>query len=307
MNEHICLNENEAEEVPSAQETEEKALLHEVEEQDIRNYISEICKVAPIGPDEEAELVRRMLEGNENAKKRLAEGNLRLVVSIAKRFAGRGASLVDLIMEGNSALVKLIEKYGEIGDLRFTNRASLAVKQACIGLVAESHRGLRIPVETVELANRIVREERKFISENGYEPSLNELAEILNMEESDLSKFMSIMREPCGPCELPIDELDDDFDIGPAKTDEDRLYESLPRLSHEDLVQAVRNCCQGRDRDIMLYILGEDERSGKTYSEASEHFGIRIERLRQITRKVARRLKVSDGSSNNRKLKDYLD
>ncbi|MBQ2691301.1 MAG: hypothetical protein IJF53_04010, partial [Clostridia bacterium] len=134
-----------------------------------------------------------------------------------------------------------------------------------------------------------------------------ELAEILNMEESDLSKFMSIMREPCGPCEFLIDELDDDFDIGPAKTDEDRLYESLPRLSHEDLVQAVKNCCQGRDRDIMLYILGEDERSGKTYSEASEHFGIRIERLRQITRKVARRLKVSDGSSNNRKLKDYLD
>ena len=307
MNDHICLDENEAEAVPSAEETEENALLCQVEEQDIRNYISEICKVAPIGPDEEAELVRRMLEGNENAKKRLAEGNLRLVVSIAKRFTGRGVSLVDLIMEGNSALVKLIERYGEIGDLRFTNRASRVVRQACTGLVAENHRGMRIPVEMVELVNRIVKEERKYISEHGYEPPLNELAEILGIEISELSKLMSIMREPCEPFELPMDELEADFDIEPAKSDEERLYESLPAISHRELTQAVKSCCQGRDRDIMLYIIGEDEKSGKTYSEAAEFFGLRIERLRQITRKVARRLKVSDGSSNNRKLKDYLD
>ena len=267
-------------------------------------YLKEIGKVPLLTPAEEIDLAKRMEMGDESAKKRLAEANLRLVVSIAKRYVGRGMQFLDLIQEGNLGLIKAVEKYDYSKGFKFSTYATWWIRQAITRSIADQARTIRIPVHMVETINRLIRTSRQLLQELGREPLPEELAKKLDMPVDRVREIMKISQDPVS-LETPIGE-EEDSHLGDFIQDE---HVQIPvdaatyTLLHEQLME-VLDTLTDREQKVLRLRFGLDDGRPRTLEEVGREFNVTRERIRQIEAKALRKLRHP---SRSRKLKDYLD
>ena len=273
-------------------------------EDPVRMYLKEIGKVSLLSADEEIELAKRMEKGDEAAKKRLAEANLRLVVSIAKRYVGRGMLFLDLIQEGNLGLIKAVEKFDYRKGYKFSTYATWWIRQAITRAIADQARTLRIPVHMVETINKLIRVSRQLLQELGREPTPEEIAEEMDMPVDRVREILKISQEPVS-LETPIGEEEDshlgDFiqdDNVPVPADAAAFT-----LLKEQLVE-VLSTLTDREQKVLRLRFGLDDGRARTLEEVGKEFNVTRERIRQIEAKALRKLRHP---SRSRKLKDYLD
>ena len=273
-------------------------------EDPVRMYLKEIGKVSLLSADEEIELAKRMEQGDENAKKRLAEANLRLVVSIAKRYVGRGMLFLDLIQEGNLGLIKAVEKFDYRKGYKFSTYATWWIRQAITRAIADQARTIRIPVHMVETINKLIRVSRQLLQELGREPTPEEIAEEMDMPVDRVREILKISQEPVS-LETPIGEEEDshlgDFiqdDNVPVPADAAAFT-----LLKEQLVEVLGTLTE-REQKVLRLRFGLDDGRARTLEEVGKEFNVTRERIRQIEAKALRKLRHP---SRSRKLKDYLD
>ena len=273
-------------------------------EDPVRMYLKEIGKVSLLSADEEIELAKRMERGDEAAKKRLAEANLRLVVSIAKRYVGRGMLFLDLIQEGNLGLIKAVEKFDYRKGYKFSTYATWWIRQAITRAIADQARTIRIPVHMVETINKLIRVSRQLLQELGREPTPEEIAEEMDMPVDRVREILKISQEPVS-LETPIGEEEDshlgDFiqdDNVPVPADAAAFT-----LLKEQLVE-VLSTLTDREQKVLRLRFGLDDGRARTLEEVGKEFNVTRERIRQIEAKALRKLRHP---SRSRKLKDYLD
>ena len=273
-------------------------------EDPVRMYLKEIGKVNLLSAEEEIELAKPMEEGDENAKKRLAEANLRLVVSIAKRYVGRGMLFLDLIQEGNLGLIKAVEKFDYRKGYKFSTYATWWIRQAITRAIADQARTIRIPVHMVETINKLIRVSRQLLQELGREPTPEEIAEEMDMSVERVREILKISQEPVS-LETPIGEEEDshlgDFiqdDNVPVPADAAAFT-----LLKEQLVE-VLSTLTDREQKVLRLRFGLDDGRARTLEEVGKEFNVTRERIRQIEAKALRKLRHP---SRSRKLKDYLD
>ena len=273
-------------------------------EDPVRMYLKEIGKVSLLSADEEIELAKRMEKGDEAAKKRLAEANLRLVVSIAKRYVGRGMLFLDLIQEGNLGLIKAVEKFDYRKGYKFSTYATWWIRQAITRAIADQARTIRIPVHMVETINKLTRVSRQLLQELGREPTPEEIAEEMDMPVDRVREILKISQEPVS-LETPIGEEEDshlgDFiqdDNVPVPADAAAFT-----LLKEQLVE-VLSTLTDREQKVLRLRFGLDDGRARTLEEVGKEFNVTRERIRQIEAKALRKLRHP---SRSRKLKDYLD
>ena len=273
-------------------------------EDPVRMYLKEIGKVSLLSADEEIELAKRMENGDEAAKKRLAEANLRLVVSIAKRYVGRGMLFLDLIQEGNLGLIKAVEKFDYRKGYKFSTYATWWIRQAITRAIADQARTIRIPVHMVETINKLIRVSRQLLQELGREPTPEEIAEEMDMPVDRVREILKISQEPVS-LETPIGEEEDshlgDFiqdDNVPVPADAAAFT-----LLKEQLVE-VLSTLTDREQKVLRLRFGLDDGRARTLEEVGKEFNVTRERIRQIEAKALRKLRHP---SRSRKLKDYLD
>ena len=273
-------------------------------EDPVRMYLKEIGKVPLLTPEEEIDLAKRMEMGDESAKKRLAEANLRLVVSIAKRYVGRGMQFLDLIQEGNLGLIKAVEKYDYSKGFKFSTYATWWIRQAITRSIADQARTIRIPVHMVETINRLIRTSRQLLQELGREPLPEELAKKLDMPVDRVREIMKISQDPVS-LETPIGE-DEDSHLGDFIQDEHveiQVDAATYTLLHEQLME-VLDTLTDREQKVLRLRFGLDDGRPRTLEEVGREFNVTRERIRQIEAKALRKLRHP---SRSRKLKDYLD
>ena len=273
-------------------------------EDPVRMYLKEIGKVSLLSADEEIELAKRMEKGDEAAKKRLAEANLRLVVSIAKRYVGRGMLFLDLIQEGNLGLIKAVEKFDYRKGYKFSTYATWWIRQAITRAIADQARTIRIPVHMVETINKLIRVSRQLLQELGREPTPEEIAEEMDMPVDRVREILKISQEPVS-LETPIGEEEDshlgDFiqdDNVPVPADAAAFT-----LLKEQLVEVLGTLTE-REQKVLRLRFGLDDGRARTLEEVGKEFNVTRERIRQIEAKALRKLRHP---SRSRKLKDYLD
>ena len=273
-------------------------------EDPVRMYLKEIGKVPLLSAEEEIELAKRMAEGDEDAKKRLAEANLRLVVSIAKRYVGRGMLFLDLIQEGNLGLIKAVEKFDYRKGYKFSTYATWWIRQAITRAIADQARTIRIPVHMVETINKLIRVSRQLLQELGREPLPEEIAQVMNMPVDRVREILKISQEPVS-LETPIGEEEDshlgDFiqdDNVPVPADAAAFT-----LLKEQLVEVLGTLTE-REQKVLRLRFGLDDGRARTLEEVGKVFNVTRERIRQIEAKALRKLRHP---SRSRKLKDYLD
>ncbi|HJD13349.1 MAG TPA: RNA polymerase sigma factor RpoD [Candidatus Ruminococcus avistercoris] len=273
-------------------------------EDPVRMYLKEIGKVPLLSAEEEIDLAQRMEEGDEDAKKRLAEANLRLVVSIAKRYVGRGMLFLDLIQEGNLGLIKAVEKFDYRKGYKFSTYATWWIRQAITRAIADQARTIRIPVHMVETINKLIRVSRQLLQELGREPTPEEIAEEMNMGVERVREILKISQEPVS-LETPIGEEEDshlgDFiqdDNVPVPADAAAFT-----LLKEQLVEVLGTLTE-REQKVLRLRFGLDDGRARTLEEVGKEFNVTRERIRQIEAKALRKLRHP---SRSRKLKDYLD
>ena len=273
-------------------------------EDPVRMYLKEIGKVSLLSADEEIELAKRMEKGDEAAKKRLAEANLRLVVSIAKRYVGRGMLFLDLIQEGNLGLIKAVEKFDYRKGYKFSTYETWWIRQAITRAIADQARTIRIPVHMVETINKLIRVSRQLLQELGREPTPEEIAEEMDMPVDRVREILKISQEPVS-LETPIGEEEDshlgDFiqdDNVPVPADAAAFT-----LLKEQLVE-VLSTLTDREQKVLRLRFGLDDGRARTLEEVGKEFNVTRERIRQIEAKALRKLRHP---SRSRKLKDYLD
>ena len=273
-------------------------------EDPVRMYLKEIGKVSLLSADEEIELAKRMEKGDEAAKKRLAEANLRLVVSIAKRYVGRGMLFLDLIQEGNLGLIKAVEKFDYRKGYKFSTYATWWIRQAITRAIADQARTIRIPVHMVETINKLIRVSRQLLQELGREPTPEEIADKMDMSVERVREILKISQEPVS-LETPIGEEEDshlgDFiqdDNVPVPADAAAFT-----LLKEQLVE-VLSTLTDREQKVLRLRFGLDDGRARTLEEVGKEFNVTRERIRQIEAKALRKLRHP---SRSRKLKDYLD
>ena len=273
-------------------------------EDPVRMYLKEIGKVPLLTAEEEIELAKRMELGDQEAKKRLAEANLRLVVSIAKRYVGRGMLFLDLIQEGNLGLIKAVEKFDYRKGYKFSTYATWWIRQAITRAIADQARTIRIPVHMVETINKLIRVSRQLLQELGREPTPEEIAEEMNMPVDRVREILKISQEPVS-LETPIGEEEDshlgDFiqdDNVPVPADAAAFT-----LLKEQLVE-VLSTLTDREQKVLRLRFGLDDGRARTLEEVGKEFNVTRERIRQIEAKALRKLRHP---SRSRKLKDYLD
>ena len=273
-------------------------------EDPVRMYLKEIGKVPLLTADEEISLAKRMENGDENAKKRLAEANLRLVVSIAKRYVGRGMLFLDLIQEGNLGLIKAVEKFDYRKGYKFSTYATWWIRQAITRAIADQARTIRIPVHMVETINKLIRVSRQLLQELGREPQPEEIAKEMNMSVDRVREILKISQEPVS-LETPIGEEEDshlgDFiqdDNVPVPADAAAFT-----LLKEQLVEVLGTLTE-REQKVLRLRFGLDDGRARTLEEVGKEFNVTRERIRQIEAKALRKLRHP---SRSRKLKDYLD
>ena len=270
----------------------------------VRMYLKEIGKVPLLSAEEEIELAKRMEQGDESAKKRLAEANLRLVVSIAKRYVGRGMLFLDLIQEGNLGLIKAVEKFDYRKGYKFSTYATWWIRQAITRAIADQARTIRIPVHMVETINKLIRVSRQLLQELGREPTPEEIAEEMDMPVDRVREILKISQEPVS-LETPIGEEEDshlgDFiqdDNVPVPADAAAFT-----LLKEQLVEVLGTLTE-REQKVLRLRFGLDDGRARTLEEVGKEFNVTRERIRQIEAKALRKLRHP---SRSRKLKDYLD
>ena len=273
-------------------------------EDPVRMYLKEIGKVPLLSAEEEIELAKKMEMGDEDAKKRLAEANLRLVVSIAKRYVGRGMLFLDLIQEGNLGLIKAVEKFDYRKGYKFSTYATWWIRQAITRAIADQARTIRIPVHMVETINKLIRVSRQLLQELGREPTPEEIAEEMNMPVDRVREILKISQEPVS-LETPIGEEEDshlgDFiqdDNVPVPADAAAFT-----LLKEQLVEVLGTLTE-REQKVLRLRFGLDDGRARTLEEVGKEFNVTRERIRQIEAKALRKLRHP---SRSRKLKDYLD
>ncbi|MGN8630965.1 RNA polymerase sigma factor RpoD [Blautia sp. HCP3S3_G3] len=273
-------------------------------EDPVRMYLKEIGKVPLLSADEEIKLAQRMEQGDESAKKRLAEANLRLVVSIAKRYVGRGMLFLDLIQEGNLGLIKAVEKFDYRKGYKFSTYATWWIRQAITRAIADQARTIRIPVHMVETINKLIRVSRQLLQELGREPSPEEIAREMDMSEARVREILKIAQEPVS-LETPIGEEEDshlgDFiqdDNVPVPADAAAFS-----LLKEQLNEVLSTLTE-REQKVLRLRFGLDDGRARTLEEVGKEFNVTRERIRQIEAKALRKLRHP---SRSRKLRDYLD
>ena len=270
----------------------------------VRMYLKEIGKVSLLSPDEEIELAKRMLDGDEAAKKRLAEANLRLVVSIAKRYVGRGMMFLDLIQEGNLGLIKAVEKFDYTKGYKFSTYATWWIRQAITRAIADQARTIRIPVHMVETINKVIRVSRQLLQELGHDPTPEEIAKEMDMPVDRVREILKISQEPVS-LETPIGE-EEDSHLGDFIPDEDASEPAEAAsftLLKEQLIEVLATLTPREEKVLKLRFGIEDGRT-RTLEEVGKEFNVTRERIRQIEAKALRKLRHP---SRSKKLKDFLN
>lgn len=272
-------------------------------EDPVRMYLKEIGTVPLLTAEEELRLAKRKAEGDESAKERLIEANLRLVVSIAKRYTGRGMSFLDLVQEGNLGLIKGVEKFDYTKGYKLSTYATWWIRQSVTRALADQARTIRVPVHMVETINKMSKMQRKLTLELGYEPSVSELAEALEMSEDKVMEIMQIAREPAS-LETPIGEEDDsnlgDFVAdGNAVTPEGNV-ESVMLREHID---ALLGDLKERERQVIVLRFGLEDGHPRTLEEVGKEFNVTRERIRQIEAKALRKLR---NPVRSKRIRDFL-
>lgn len=269
----------------------------------VRLYLKEIGKVPLLTGDEEMALARRMEEGDDSAKKELAEANLRLVVSIAKRYVGRGMSFLDLIQEGNLGLIKAVEKFDYTKGFKFSTYATWWIRQAITRAIADQARTIRIPVHMVETINKLIRVSRQLLQEYGREPTPAEIGKEMGFSEEKVREIQKIAQDPVS-LETPIGE-EEDSHLGDFIPDEDApapAEAASYALLKEQLIE-VLNTLTEREEKVLRLRFGLDDGRARTLEEVGKEFNVTRERIRQIEAKALRKLRHP---SRSKKLKDYL-
>jgi len=273
-------------------------------EDPVRMYLKEIGKVPLLSAEEEIDLARRMEDGDAFAKKRLAEANLRLVVSIAKRYVGRGMLFLDLIQEGNLGLIKAVEKFDYTKGYKFSTYATWWIRQAITRAIADQARTIRIPVHMVETINKLIRVQRQLLQELGREPQPEEIAKEMNMPVDRVREIQKISQEPVS-LETPIGE-EEDSHLGDFLPDDNvpvPAEAAAFTLLKEQLVD-VLGTLTDREQKVLRLRFGLDDGRARTLEEVGKEFNVTRERIRQIEAKALRKLRHP---SRSRKLKDYLE
>ena len=270
----------------------------------VRMYLKEIGKVPLLTADEERELAIRMSQGDESAKQKLAEANLRLVVSIAKRYVGRGMLFLDLIQEGNLGLIKAVEKFDYTKGYKFSTYATWWIRQAITRAIADQARTIRIPVHMVETINKLIRVSRQLLQQYGRAPTPEELAKEMDMPEEKVREILKIAQEPVS-LETPIGE-EEDSHLGDFIPDEDApapAEAAAFTLLKEQLLD-VLDTLTDREKKVLKLRFGLDDGRARTLEEVGKEFQVTRERIRQIEAKALRKLRHP---SRSKKLRDYLE
>jgi len=274
----------------------------------VRMYLKEIGKIPLLSGDEELELARKIIEGTEaektEAKKKLAEANLRLVVSIAKRYVGRGMQFLDLIQEGNLGLLKAVDKFDYTKGFKFSTYATWWIRQAITRSIADQARTIRIPVHMVETINRLVRTQRQLLQELGREPTAEEIAGRMDTPVSRVRDIMKISQEPVS-FETPIGE-EEDSHLGDFIQDDNSqipVDAAAEVLLHEQLMNVINQLTE-REQKVLKLRFGLEDGKPRTLEEVGQEFNVTRERIRQIEAKALRKLRHP---SRSKQLKDYLD
>jgi RNA polymerase primary sigma factor len=270
----------------------------------VRMYLKEIGRVPLLSAAEEVELARRVEAGDENAKRRLAEANLRLVVSIAKRYVGRGMLFLDLIQEGNLGLIKAVEKFDYLKGYKFSTYATWWIRQAITRAIADQARTIRIPVHMVETINKLIRVSRQLLQSLGREPTAEEIADEMEMSAERVREIIKIAQEPVS-LETPIGE-EEDSHLGDFIEDQDAPAPAEAasfRLLKEQL-EEVLNTLTPREEKVLRLRFGLDDGRARTLEEVGQIFNVTRERIRQIEAKALRKLRHP---SRSKKLRDFLD
>lgn len=270
----------------------------------VRMYLKEIGRVPLLTAEEEIELAKGIERGNDEAKRRLTEANLRLVVSIAKRYVGRGMLLLDLIQEGNLGLLKAVEKFDYVKGFKFSTYATWWIRQAITRAIADQARTIRIPVHMVETINKLVRVQRQLLQELGREPSAEEIAEAMGQPVERVREIMKVAQEPVS-LETPIGE-EEDSHLGDFIEDEDALAppDAASFTLLKEQLQEVLETLADREAKVLRLRFGIDDGRARTLEEVGQEFGVTRERIRQIEAKALRKLRHPNRS---KKLKDFLE
>ena len=273
-------------------------------EDPVRMYLKEIGKVPLLSAEEEVELAKKMETGDLDARKRLAEANLRLVVSIAKRYVGRGMLFLDLIQEGNLGLIKAVEKFDYRKGYKFSTYATWWIRQAITRAIADQARTIRIPVHMVETINKLIRVQRQLLQELGREPYPEEIAKEMNLPVDRVREIQKISQEPVS-LETPIGE-EEDSHLGDFIQDDNVPVpaEAAAFTLLKEQLSEVLGTLTDRERKVLELRFGLDDGHARTLEEVGKEFNVTRERIRQIEAKALRKLRHP---SRSRKLKDYLD
>ena len=270
----------------------------------VRMYLKEIGKVPLLSAAEEIEIAKRMADGDQDAKKQLAEANLRLVVSVAKRYVGRGMLFLDLIQEGNLGLIKAVEKFDYRKGYKFSTYATWWIRQAITRAIADQARTIRIPVHMVETINKLIRVNRQLLQEYGREPRPDEIAREMGISEEKVREIIKVAQEPVS-LETPIGE-EEDSHLGDFIPDDDApapAEVAAFTLLKEQLME-VLDTLTPREEKVLRLRFGLDDGKARTLEEVGREFNVTRERIRQIEAKALRKLRHP---SRSRKLKDFLD
>ena len=270
----------------------------------VKMYLKEIGKVPLLTAEEEVDLAKRMADGDESAKKRLAEANLRLVVSIAKRYVGRGMLFLDLIQEGNLGLIKAVEKFDYHKGFKFSTYATWWIRQAITRAIADQARTIRIPVHMVETINKLIRVSRQLLQELGREPTPEEIAAELDMPVDRVREILKISQEPVS-LETPIGE-EEDSHLGDFIQDDNVPVpaEAAAQTLLKEQLDDVLDTLTEREQKVLRLRFGMNDGRARTLEEVGKEFDVTRERIRQIEAKALRKLRHP---SRSRKLRDYLD
>ena len=287
---------------------EPEALPEDVEnaklDDPVRMYLKEIGRIKLLTPDEEQEIAKKMAEGDEDARKRMSEANLRLVVSIAKRYVGRGMQLLDLIQEGNLGLMKAVEKFDYTKGYKFSTYATWWIRQSITRAIADQARTIRIPVHMVETINRVLRTSHSMVQKLGREPTTKEIADELHIEESKVEEVLKIAQEPVS-LETPIGE-EEDSHLGDFIQDDEASQpseEASYTLLREQL-EEVLSTLTPREEQVLRMRFGLTDGKPYTLEEVGKEFDVTRERIRQIESKALRKLRHP---SRSKKLRDFLN
>lgn len=257
----------------------------------IQMYLKEIGKVPLLTPDEEKEVATKVAEGSEEAAKKLVEANLRLVVSIAKKYVGRGLTFLDLIEEGNLGLIKAVEKFDVTKGYKFSTYATWWIRQAITRAIADQARTIRVPVHMVETINKLIRVKNKLVQDLGREPTVSELSEKMELDEEKVRQIMVYSVEPVS-LEVPIGE-DEDSTLGEFVADEEELLPEDHAMNNNlrDKLLEMISSFSDRERDVIMLRFGFYDGKPRTLEEVGQKYGVTRERIRQIESKVLRKLK----------------